>query len=70
MTVLDIKDFTGIELCPAAAVQDVTTKEERDTTPGFSFHVIVWLALKCAALFKRQVVAISRTECALEHMRG
>lgn len=70
VTVLDIKDYTGVDLCPAAAVHDVTTKEERDTTPGFSFHVIVGLTPKCAASLEKQLVAISPTECTLEHVRG
>lgn len=70
VTVRDINNYTGIVLCPAAAVRDLTTKEERDTTPGFSFHVTVGLTPDCAASFERQLATLSPTECTLERVRA
>ena len=39
----DLKRETGTEVCPGANVQDLTTLEEEDTTPGFSHHLLLSL---------------------------
>jgi hypothetical protein len=69
LTISDFKHYTGIALCPAARFRDVTTPEERDTTPGFSFHVKLGLSPKCAKDFERQLAALSPPECASNLLR-
>jgi len=64
-----IERYTGIKLCPGATVHDLTTVEERDTTPGFSYHVTLDVPLSCAASFERQLAALSHNECTPERLR-
>lgn len=63
VTVSDIQHYTNIALCPTAAVQDLTTQDERDTTPGFSFHAKLELNAACAATFERQLASVAPVEC-------
>jgi hypothetical protein len=70
VTAKDIQHYTGIELCPAAAVHDLTSKEERDTTPGFSFHVTLGVPSDCVASFERQLAKLSPSECSPERVLG
>jgi hypothetical protein len=61
--VSDIRRYTNITLCPTAGVQILTTQEERDTTPGFSFHAKLKLDAACASSFERQLASVAPTEC-------
>lgn len=69
VTVRDFKRYTGVALCPAAQIRDLTTPEERDTTPGFSFHVRLKLNRTCAAAFERQLARVSPSDCASNLLR-
>lgn len=69
VTKSDIKQYTGINLCPAVTIEDLTTTEERDTTPGFSFHVAIDMPPACTASFERQLAALSRDECSSMRVR-
>ncbi|WP_267382393.1 MULTISPECIES: hypothetical protein [unclassified Sphingomonas] len=62
-TVSDIQRYTSIVLCPNARIQDLTTQDERDTTPGFSFHAKLKLDAACAMSFERQLALVAPTEC-------
>ena len=66
----DLKRETGVELCPSANVQDLTTQEEQDTTPGFSRHLLLSLDPTCARDFERQLSAISPRDCSIELLRN
>lgn len=50
-----VREYTGLQLCPGAVVRDLTTVEERDTTPGFSFHVELVMDASCIAEFEQQL---------------
>jgi hypothetical protein len=63
VTVSDIQRYTNIVLCPTAGIRDLTTREERDTTLGFSFHVKLNLDAACAMSFERQLASVAPTEC-------
>lgn len=65
----DLKRETSIQFCPNAGVQDFTTPQERDTTPGFSYHLRLTLDPACARDFERQLSAISPKECPIEWLR-
>lgn len=69
VTSRDFKRYTGVTLCPAAQIRDLTTPEERDTTPGFSFHVRLKLNRACAAAFERQLAEVSPPACASNLIR-
>lgn len=64
-----MREYTGIDLCPSARVIDLTTAAERDTVPGFSFHVGLSLDRACDASFRRQLAAISPPDCAATALR-
>jgi hypothetical protein len=59
----DITHYTGLTLCPGARVTDLTTPEERDTTPGFSFHVVLTLDRACEAQLIQQLAELSARDC-------
>jgi hypothetical protein len=59
----DVKRYTGVRLCDAATVRDRTTPEERDTTPGFSFHVVLRMPAACQRDFEAQLAEIAGAEC-------
>ena len=63
VTASDIRHYTSIALCPTASVSDLTTQEERDTVPGFSFHVMLKMDAPCAISFERQLAAVAPVEC-------
>jgi hypothetical protein len=74
-TVADIARYTSLRLCNGTIVHDLTSPGERDTTPGFSFHVEVVLPPTCTADFERQIAMLGgdacsawpqRTECFVE----
>jgi hypothetical protein len=65
----DLKRETNIRLCPGAGVQDLTTQQERNTTPGFSYHLRLSLDPTCARDFERQLSSISPRECPIEWLR-
>lgn len=65
----DFRHYTGIALCPAARIRDLTTPDERDTTPGFSFHVRLQLNQECAASFERQLARLSPPACSSNLLR-
>lgn len=60
----DVEHYTGILLCPSAVVRDLTTGEERNTTPGFSFHVEIVVKSACEASFRKQLAALPTSGCA------
>lgn len=53
-----VREYTGLRLCPGAVVRDLTTTEERDTTPGFSFHVELAMSASCSSEFEQQLGAM------------
>jgi hypothetical protein len=55
ITAEDVKHFTAIELCPAAGLQDLTSTQELDTWPGFSYHIKLTLDDRCEASYFRQL---------------
>lgn len=55
ITSADIKRYTGIQLCEAATIKDVTTPEETDTVPGFSYHVILTMPQHYQRSFEFQI---------------
>jgi hypothetical protein len=63
VTANDIKRYTAIALCPTAGIEDLTTREERNTTPGFSVHAKLKLDNACAVSFARQLASAAPTEC-------
>jgi hypothetical protein len=63
VTATVVKRYTRLRLCPAAGVQDLTTTEERDMTPGFSFHVALRLPASCQEDFEAQLVSLAGPEC-------
>jgi hypothetical protein len=63
VSVPDIEHYTGIKLCPDTVIRDLTTKEERNTFVGFSFHVELAMSAACRASFEEQLANMS-SECA------
>lgn len=63
-TAADVTRYTSLRLCDGGAVRDLTTPEERDTAPGFSFHVDVVLPLACKEDFERQLATLAGSQCA------
>lgn len=53
-----VREYTGLRLCPGAVVRDLTATEQRDTTPGFSFHVELAMNASCTSEFERQLRAM------------
>lgn len=53
-----VSEYTGLRLCPGAVVRDLTTTEQRETTPGFSFQVELAMNASCSAEFERQLRAM------------
>lgn len=70
MTASDVQRYTDIELCPTAGIQDLTTQEERNTTPGFSFHAKLTLDAACAMSFERQLASVAPVECVAKHVHS
>lgn len=62
-TAADVKQYTSLRLCNGAKVRDLTTPEERDTTPGFSFHVDLVLPPACKADFESQLATLGGGQC-------
>ncbi|WP_150291604.1 hypothetical protein [Sphingobium estronivorans] len=69
VTQTEIKEYMGLEICRTAEVHDLTTPEERNTTPGFSYHIKLQFDPECADQFKRQLQRISPVECAMERVQ-
>ena len=44
-------------------MKDLTTPEERDTVPGFSYHVALQLDATCEASFRRQLALLRSSSC-------
>ena len=63
VTVADVRHYTGIGLCDAAGLKDLTTQQERDTVPGFSYHVALNLNATCEASFRRQLAQLPTSSC-------
>lgn len=59
----DVSRYTGLQLCEATAVRDLTSREERDTTPGFSFHVQLDLPADCEAALAAQMARLEPAHC-------
>ena len=55
--------YRSLRLCNGAVVRDLTTPEERDTTPGFSFHVDLALPPACKADFEKQLATLAGADC-------
>lgn len=60
----DVTRYTGIRLCDGAQVRDLTSRQERDVTPGYSFHVEVLLPPTCEGAFEEQLAAFPVGSCA------
>lgn len=60
----DVTRYTGVRLCDGAQVRDLTTPQERDTTPGYSFHVELLLPPTCEGAFEGQLAAFPASSCA------
>src|SRR3954464_5487930 len=63
VTVADVRRYTGIGLCDAAGLKDLTTHEERETVPGFSYHVALQFDATCEASFRRQLALLPASSC-------
>jgi len=63
VTAVDIRHYTGLSLCEGAPVKDLTTRQERDTVPGFSYHVAFRLNASCEASFREQLAALPTSGC-------
>jgi hypothetical protein len=59
----DVTRYTGLTLCPGSLITDRTTAEERDTVPGFSFHVVLKLDQSCEAKLIDQLARLSPRGC-------
>ena len=65
ITTDDVRHDTGISLCQSTLVRDLTSSEERDTVPGFSFHVEFSLDSACESSFRKQLAELPTSSCAL-----
>jgi len=63
-TAADVTRYTSLRLCDGGQVRDLTTPEERDTTPRFSFHVEVVLPPACKEDFEKQLATLADGQCA------
>jgi hypothetical protein len=67
-----VREYTGLQLCQGATVRDLTTAEERDTTPGFTFHVELAMSPSCTPDFEQQLgtmgcpTPLSRAGCGVQ----
>jgi len=66
----DVEHYTGISLCPSTRVEDLTTEQERDTAPGFSYHVQLTMDRLCARDFELQLSRISQGACTPDLLRS
>ena len=64
-----LQHYTGIALCPAARVRDLTTLEERNTYPGFSYHANLALNAACDTSFRQALARMSPQECPASTLR-
>lgn len=64
MDVSELRHYTGLKLCDGARVHDLSTRQERDTTPGFSFHVTLAMPQMCRSSFEGQVRRLAGGNCA------
>jgi hypothetical protein len=58
-----VHHYTGLALCDGTKVNDLTTPEERETVPGFSYHVAFRLDAACQASFRRQLAELPGNNC-------
>ena len=63
VTNADVRHYTGLLLCPSTLVRDLTSNQERDTTPGFSFHVSIALDPSCETSFRNQLAGLAKSGC-------
>jgi hypothetical protein len=63
MTAADVDKYTSLRLCNGTVVRDLTTPDERDATPGFSFHVDLALPPACRADFENQLATLAGADC-------
>jgi hypothetical protein len=61
--VAEIRHYTGLSLCQGADVRDLTTREEKETTPGYSYHVALTLDAGCEASFRKQLAELPGNNC-------
>lgn len=59
----DVHHYTGLQLCPTAQVIDLTTPRERDTVPGFSYHIRLDLDRTCGSSLQTQLAKLWPSEC-------
>jgi hypothetical protein len=59
----DIEHYTGLRPCEGSVARDLTTNAERNTTPGFSFHVQLQVPPACTGPFEAQVRALPGAHC-------
>ena len=51
---VDVHHYTGLKLCAGARVEDLTSKEERDSVLGFALHVHLTMAQQRKPFFEYQ----------------
>ena len=64
VTHADIASYTGIRLCPGTKVKNLTSREESETVPGFSVHVVLSMPGDCRADFENKLSDLSDGGCA------
>ena len=63
VTTADVRRYTGLSLCSSASVRDLTSNQERDTTPGYYFHVRIALDPTCDSSFRNQLAGLPKSGC-------
>lgn len=65
----ELKDRLGVELCRTARVTDLTTDAERNSYPGYSYHVSLQLDTACDSAFRQQLAELAPPECPVRTLR-
>lgn len=66
----EFEHYTGVELCAGDRVDDQSSLEERDTVPGFSYHLRVQLDRSCHRQFEDKVAALWPKECEANRIKA
>lgn len=59
----DFERYTGVKLCASDRLLDRTSDQERDVTPGFTFHVELELDRRCHPQFEERLARLSLQGC-------
>jgi hypothetical protein len=62
--------FTGVELCTGDQLSDRSSDAERNTVPGFAFHVEVQLDRSCPSKFEDKLAMLAPRECATDKVKS